>query len=176
MRHVLLVLGFLGPLLAASEGAAQATVQKHIKIVKPWVHETREWRALLSVTIANIGDRADRLVRVATRIAKRVEISDQEGREGGGLTIPGSAEFVIGRGAPRIELVGLKRSLNAHERFHLLLVFAQAGKVRVDVLVEKGPARSPPAAADGLRPQDSGARSIRTGSRNHTFLALGKGR
>ena len=100
------------------------------------MRETDEWRTALHVTIGNTGDRADRLVRVATSIAKRVVICDQEGREVAGLTIPGSAEFVIGNGQPRIELVGLKRRLQAHERFILLLVFDQAGKVSVDVQVE----------------------------------------
>ena len=82
-------------------------------------------------------------MRVVTSIAKRVVISDQEGREADGLTIPGSAEFVIGNGDPRIELVGLKRRLQAHERFTLLLVFDQAGKVSVDVQVETDAPRAP---------------------------------
>ena len=146
MRYVLILLGGLG-LLPAGAAAAQETVQSHIRIVKPWVRETSAWRAVLNVTIANAGDRADRLVRVATTIAKRVVIADQEGREGAGLTIPGSAEFVIGSSAPRIELVGLKKPLAANERFYLLLVFEQAGKVRVDVRVERRPARGRPAQA-----------------------------
>lgn len=151
MRYaLLLLLGVLGLLpVPGSRAAADETVQKHIRIVKPWVHETREWRTLLNVTIINTGDRADRLLRVVTRVAKRVEISNPEGKEGAGLTIPGSAEFVMGSSsnAPRIELVGLRKPLHAYERFDLLLVFAQAGEVRVAVLVERAPPRDTPAQA-----------------------------
>jgi copper(I)-binding protein len=136
MRSILVLLALLLP--AQSQVAPQETVRKHIRIAKAWVRETSEWRTPLHVTIANTGDRADRLVRVATTVAKRVALSDQEGRETAGLTIPGSAEFIIGAGLPRIELVGLKRRLQPHERFHLLLVFEQAGKVRIDVSVEPG--------------------------------------
>ena len=147
MRLVLFLLLALLPLPAGAQAAARETVHKHIRVLKAWVHETSQWRTTLHVTIANTGDRADRLVRVATSIAKRVVIADQEGKEGAGLTIPGSAEFVIGSGAPRIELVGLRKKLHARERFSLLLVFAQAGKVNVEVIVETGSASPTPALA-----------------------------
>ena len=143
MRSVLFLLALLLPLPAGSQATTRETVHKHIRIAKAWVRETDEWRTALHVTIANTGDRADRLVRVATSIAKRVVISDQEGREADGLSIPGSAEFVIGNGEPRIELVGLKRRLQAQERFTLLLVFDQAGKISVDVQVETDAPRAP---------------------------------
>lgn len=150
MRSILFLLALLLPLPAGSQAPTQETIHKHIRVAKAWVLETNEGRTALHVTIANTGDRADRLVRVATRIAKRVVISDQEGREAGELTIPGSAEFIIGNGQPRIELVGLKRRLQAQERFNLLLVFNQAGKISVDVLVETGtPAAS--TAMGGVR-------------------------
>ena len=142
MRYAFLALIFLLSLTARAETPVQETVHKHIRIAKASIQETTHWRAALNVTIANTGDRADRLVRIATNLAKRVVISDQEGREGAGLTIPGSAEFVIGGGAPRIELIGLKRRLHARERVGLLLVFAQAGKVNVDVVVQTSPART----------------------------------
>jgi copper(I)-binding protein len=143
MRLVVFLLALLLPLPAGSQAWTQETVHKHIRIAKAWVRETDASRTALHVTIGNTGDRADRLVRVVTSIAKRVVISDQEGREAAGLTIPGSAEFVIGNGEPRIELVGLKRRLQAHERFTLLLVFDQAGKISVDVQVETGMPRAP---------------------------------
>ncbi len=149
MRLALFLLLALLPLAlpTGAEAAARETVHKHIRVLKAWVRETSQWRTALHVTIANTGDRADRLVRVATSIAKRVVISDQEGKEGSGLTIPGSAEFVLGSGVPRIELVGLKKRLKARERFSLLLVFAQAGKVNVEVIVETGAADASPAEA-----------------------------
>lgn len=117
------------------------------------VASSPRWRLLhaICLEVANTGDRADRLARVATRVAKRVTIVDREGKEGGGLTIPGSAEFVIGRGALRIELVGLKRRLNAHGRCHLLLVFAHAGKARIEGGRRPSPSRPVPCAAGSDR-------------------------
>ena len=147
MRPVLLLLFLLSLLPTANEAWSQEVAHKHIRIVKPWVHETNQWRVQLNITIANTGDRADRLLRVATAVAKRVVISDQEGEEGAGLTIPGGAEFIITGTIPRIELVGLKKPLQAQERFDLLLVFAQAGKVRVDAIVERDQTRRKPTAA-----------------------------
>jgi copper(I)-binding protein len=137
MRYLVIVMGLL--LLAA----APETVIKNIRIANPRVQETNGPRALLHVTIANIEGKADRLVRASTPVAAKVSIWNQLGKEGLGLTIPGRAEFVIGSDMPRIELIGLTRSLNAEASFHLLLVFEQAGKISVDVLVEPAPAANP---------------------------------
>jgi copper(I)-binding protein len=137
MRYLVIVIGLL--LLAA----APETVIKNIRIANPRVHETSGERALLHVTIANMEGRADRLLRASTPVAAKVAIWNQVGKEGLGLRIPGRAEFVIGSDLPRIELIGLTRSLNADASFHLLLVFEQAGKISVDVLVEPAPAAKP---------------------------------
>jgi copper(I)-binding protein len=131
MRYPLVLVSLFGLLAAAPE-----TVQRNIKIANPWVHETTGSRAVLHVTIANTEPRADRLLRASTPLAAKVAIWNQVGKEGGGFRIPGRAEFVIGGDLPRIELRGLTGSLHAHARFSLLLVFEQAGKITVDVLVD----------------------------------------
>jgi copper(I)-binding protein len=136
MRCVLFLVGLIG-LLATEAGAVQETVRGRLKIMQPWVQETSGTQAILRVTIANTGAKADRLVRVSTPVADKVLILDQLSHEGSGLLIPGRSELVMGAGAPRIELIGLTRSLKASDTFHLLLVFKQAGKVIVNVLVEK---------------------------------------
>ena len=131
MRYLIILVSLVGLLAAAPE-----TVRKNIKIANPRVQETNGPRAVLHVTIANIQGRADRLLRASTPVAESVAIWDQLGKQGGGLRIPGRAEFVIGSDLPRIELVGLTKALSADASFHLLLVFEQAGKISVDVLVE----------------------------------------
>jgi|GraSoiStandDraft_16_1057320.scaffolds.fasta_scaffold297352_1 copper(I)-binding protein len=137
MRCVLFLVGLIG-LLATDASAVVETVQGRIKIMQPWVHETSGTQAILRVTIANTGAKADRLVRVSTPVADKVLILDQQSNEGSGLLIPGRSELVMGViDLPRIELVGLTKSLKASDTFHLLLVFKQAGKVIVNVLVEK---------------------------------------
>jgi copper(I)-binding protein len=127
-------------------GAMAETQWKNIKIVDPWVHETSGARAVLHVTIANTAARADRLVRGSTPIAEKVAIWDQLGNEGSGLSIPGRAEFVMGSivgYVPRIELIGLTKSLQAQTTFKLLLVFERAGKIGVDVTVVEAPKAKP---------------------------------
>ena len=125
--------------LLALSAATPDIVFKHIKIANAWVHETNGSSAVLNVTIANTDGRADRLVRASTPIAAKVAIWNQLGQQGSGLSIPGRAEFVMREGGdvPRIELMGLTEELRAHATFNLLLVFEQAGKIRIDVAVEK---------------------------------------
>ena len=122
--------------LLALVGAAPETVSRNIKIADPWVHATNGSSAVLHVRIVNTDRRSDRLLRASTPIAAKVAIWNQLGKEDGGFRIPGRAEFVIGGYLPRIELIGLTEVLRADASFHLLLVFEQAGKISVDVLVE----------------------------------------
>jgi copper(I)-binding protein len=135
MRYLIILVSLVGLLAAAPE-----TVRNNIKIANPRVQETNGPRAVLHVTIANMEGRADRLVRASTPVAESVAIWDQLGKQGSGLRIPGRAEFVIGSDLPRIELIGLTKSLSADASFHLLLVFEQAGKISVDVLVKSASA------------------------------------
>jgi hypothetical protein len=53
------------------------------------------------------------------------------------IRIPGRAEFVIGGDFPRIELIGLTEILRDHASFNLLLVFEQAGKISIHVVVDR---------------------------------------
>jgi copper(I)-binding protein len=135
MRYLIILVSLVGLLAAAPE-----TVRNNIKIANPRVQETNGPRAVLHVTIANIEGRADRLVRASTPVAESVAIWDQLGKQGSGLRIPGRAEFVMGSDLPRIELIGLTKTLSADASFHLLLVFEQAGKISVDVLVKSASA------------------------------------
>jgi len=131
MRYPIILFSLLGLLASTPE-----TVRKNIKIMDPWVHETSASSTLLHVTIANIDRRADRLLRARASVAAKVAIRDQFGNEGG-FSIPGHAEFVIGDGFPRVELLGLTEKLRAQSSFNLLLVFEQAGKVNIEVDINK---------------------------------------
>ena len=131
MRCVLILISLLCLL-----GAAPETASRNIKISEQWVNQTSAPRAELHVLIANTELRADRLLRGSTPVAEKVAIYNQLGKEVGSFTIPGRAEFVIGADFPRIELIGLRRTLSAPASFRLLLVFEQAGKVSIDVLIK----------------------------------------
>ena len=131
------VVGCVLGLLTGGAHAQQETVRGRLKIMRASIKETSRGQTLLRVTIANAGGKADRLLRASTPVAERVWIFDPLGNEGNGLLIPGSSELVISAGGgPRIELSGLKRPLRSSDTVNVLLVFRQAGKVVIDVLVE----------------------------------------
>jgi copper(I)-binding protein len=138
VRYLLLLL-----CLIALTAAAPEIQWMNIKVASPWVLETEGSRAVLHVTITNTAPKADRLVRASTLMAEKVAIWDQLGKQGRGLTIPGRAEFVLGVDVPRIELIGLSTILRPNSNFGLLLVFEQAGKVRIDVAVVQTPGANP---------------------------------
>jgi periplasmic copper chaperone A len=132
IHNAIIVVGLVGLVAAAPE-----VVSKNITITNAWVHETSGSSAVLHVVIANTDRRADRLVRASTPMASKVAIWNQLGKQSGGFSIPGGADFVIGDGFPRVELLGLSEALRTQSRFRMLLVFEQAGKITIDVAVEK---------------------------------------
>jgi copper(I)-binding protein len=90
----LVAIGLVG-LLVGGAGIAQQTIQAGIRISHPWVQETAAAAAVLHVTIANTGARADHLLRASTSIANKVSIVNQLSQEGGGLLISGRSEVVL---------------------------------------------------------------------------------
>jgi copper(I)-binding protein len=141
MRSTLLVAGLLG-LLAGWLALGPNSARTHVEIADPWVEEGRGPQAVLHVKITNTGVWGDRLLRISTRRAEKVSILDRQGKEGAGLWVPADSELVIGTGTPRIELIGLTKPLIANEALDLLFVFEQAGKMSVNVAVEKSPTRN----------------------------------
>jgi hypothetical protein len=69
MGCVLIVVSLFGLL-----GAAPETVWRNIKIANPCVDETSDSSVLLHVTITNLENRADRLLRASTPVATKVVI------------------------------------------------------------------------------------------------------
>jgi copper(I)-binding protein len=136
MRYSYLAIALLG-MLAAWFLMLPVAARTHVVIMDAWIIETSGQRAVLNVRIANTGRYADRLTRVSTRLAEKVTIVDQGGREARSLPIVADSEWLLGSGAPRIELVGLTESLTAGGHLHFLFVFETAGKIDVDVVVKK---------------------------------------
>jgi len=132
MRYALVAVSLFGLVGAAP---VPDIVSRNIRITNPWVQETTGSSAVLHVVIANTERRADRLVRASTPLAAKVEIWNQLGKQSGGFSIPGGADFVIGEGFPRVALTGLSEAFRTQSRFHMLLVFEQAGKITIEVAV-----------------------------------------
>lgn len=134
MRYTFLVMGFLG-LGAGWLALVAKTSPTEIQIQDAWVHETNGPRAVLHLRISSSGAKGDRLLRVSTALAE-IAIFNQLGQATEELVIPADSEWVMGAGVPRIELIGLTRTLKAPETFPLLLVFERTGKLRLNVRVE----------------------------------------
>ena len=110
LRRCALVAIALVGLLVGGAGSAQQTTQAGIRISHPWVQETAATEAVLHVTIANTGVRADHLLRASTSIASKVSIVNQLSHAGGGLLISGRSEVVLGAGAPPDRAGGVEKA------------------------------------------------------------------
>ena len=94
------------------------------------------------VTIANEGDRPDRLTGASSAIAERVEIHVHE-QAGGmmamrrldGLDLPPGERVRLAPGAMHLMLIGLKDPLEKGGRFTVRLTFASAPPVEIEVPV-----------------------------------------
>ena len=124
-------------------GFASGVSSSDIQIIDAWVYESAGPRAVLHLKIASGGMNSDRLVRISTELAKRVEIFNEWGRASKDLVIPADSEWVLGIDAPRIELVQLKRTPKAPATFPILFVFERAGKLYGQVRVEAATGDSP---------------------------------
>ena len=131
-----LAMGGLAALAVAWLGVLAKTSGTEIQIEDAWVEETNEWRAVLHLKIVSTGRVADRIVRASTLFAKRVAFFDQFDQQSKELLIPADSHWVLGDGAPRVELIGLKQPITSSNSFPVLLVFNTAGKIWRNVRVE----------------------------------------
>ena len=94
-------------------------------------------------TVVNPGNAADRLLRVESPIAKRIEIHEMR-NDGGvmrmrqikdGLTVPAHGQLEFKPGSYHLMLIGPTRALIEGGHFEATLVFQRAGKVKVTFAV-----------------------------------------
>ena len=106
--------------------------------------------------LENTGSAPDRLLRASTPAAARVELHsmavDAQGvmrmREIDAIELAPKAKVVMRPGSGmHLMLIGLKAPLKEGDRFPMTLQFERAGKVDVDVVVDK--AKPAPANAEG---------------------------
>lgn len=128
----------LALLLAAS--AAVAAKSGGVRVENAW---TRAVPAVAPVaggflTVVNDGDGADRLLRIETDIAQRVEIHQMR-NDGGvmrmralpdGVVVPAHGRVELKPGGYHLMLIQPKRALVEGGRFEATLVFQRAGRVK----------------------------------------------
>jgi copper(I)-binding protein len=125
-------------LAAAWFGVATTTSDTGIQVEDVWVEETDARRVVLQLKITSTGRVADRIVRVSTDgLAGGVAFFDSFGQPTEEIRIPADSHWILGNGAPRVELVGLTRPLKPHDNFPVMLVFKSAGKFLCNARVER---------------------------------------
>ena len=115
---------------------------------KPGIHVTEAWsRATPAVapvaggfmTLVNEGDPDERLLRVESDIARKVEIHEMRHEDGvmrmrqlaDGLAVPAGGKVVLKPGGYHLMFIKPVRALVEGERFEATLVFQRAGRVKV---------------------------------------------
>lgn len=91
------------------------------------------------------GRQGDRLISAESAIAERVEIrSGPDTPAPVGLALAPSKPVYLKRNGPHIRLIGLRKALVAYDTLPVTLVFRNAGRINVDVLVEESTAARKP--------------------------------
>lgn len=127
-------------------GAAPAQAAS-VTIEGAWIREAPPGATVLGgyMTLRNPGSRADRLLRVQTPAAGKVEIHEMAVQDGvmsmrplSSLALPAGATVVLKPRGTHMMLMDLKRPLRAGARVPMTFVFERAGTVRRVVPVQRG--------------------------------------
>ena len=117
---------------------------KALEIVHPWCIETKDAADPVAVfmTIKNSG-RPDKLLRATTSIAGKSElrVADDKAVSSVGVATRGATD--LKRDGPHIQLLDVRKQLSPYDSFLMTLVFERAGKVEVEVMVEKASILAP---------------------------------
>ena len=143
MRVKTLVLA-AAALFVATAALAHSHKLKNLEIVHPWCIETNDTADPVSVfmTIKNSG-RPDKLLRATTSIAGKSElrVADDKAVSSVGVATRGATD--LKRDGPHIQLLDVRKQLSPYDSFLMTLVFERAGKVEVEVMVEKASILAP---------------------------------
>jgi copper(I)-binding protein len=133
------------PLLAGSHGYRAGD----IRIVHPWAILTAPSitdgvNGIGYLVLKNSGGKSDTLLWASTKIARKVELR-AHGRVGDTSTvrpveaieIPAGGEVRLEPDGPHLMLIGLKQALEEGQHFPVVLQFERAGKITVDMFVQK---------------------------------------
>ncbi|MDF3074101.1 MAG: uncharacterized protein K0S54_1768 [Alphaproteobacteria bacterium] len=137
----------LGAVIAAafaSAAFAHSYTLGPLKIGHPWARATVAANGGAFLSVDNTGATPDRLLRASTEVATSVQlhVHIKDGdimrmREVDSVDLPAGKKIVFAPGGYHIMLLGLKKKLVEGERFALTLEFEKAGKITVDIAVDK---------------------------------------
>ncbi len=121
-----------------------------LSIGHPWARATVGPAGGAFLSIENKGAAADRLLSASSPVAKTVEIHNhiKDGdimrmRPVDGIDLPAGGKVELKPGGYHVMLMGLNKPLKEGERFPLTLQFEKAGKIDVEIAVDKPGAGTP---------------------------------
>ena len=136
--------------LIASPALAHDYKLGSLAIAHPWARATVGAVGGAYLSIENKGGAADRLIGASSPLAKTVEIHNHitDGeimrmRQVDGVDLPAGGKVELKPGGYHIMLMGLGKPLKEGERFPLTLQFEKAGKIEVEIAVDKPGASDP---------------------------------
>ncbi|MCY4311725.1 MAG: copper chaperone PCu(A)C [Rhodospirillaceae bacterium] len=122
-----------------------------IVVERAWARATTINVSAAYATLRNAGTAADRLIRVSSPVARRVEIHNVVDRNGIVSMVPVKVivvspeePSVLRPGGLHIMLMGLKQKLVKGQTIPLTFTFRTAGAINVDAVVAKHGARKAP--------------------------------
>ena len=141
----------LAILLATTVTSAQHYAAGNIDIQSPWSRELPPTspNGAVYLTLTNHGTQPDKLLSASTDVAELVEIHSHILEDGmmkmrrvESVDLPPHKAVLFSPGGYHFMLIGLKRPLEADDRFQLLLEFEQNSQVLVEVVVQSSDAQS----------------------------------
>jgi copper(I)-binding protein len=129
-------------LLVALPAAAHSFKAGNVLIGHPWAKPTQTRDTEVYLSLLNRAAEADQLVGVIVPLARAVDVIDDAGRRITVVDLPPGRPFSLKPGGVRIRLVDLDRPLRVGSKLKLTLIFARAGSVAIEALVEAGPTHS----------------------------------
>jgi copper(I)-binding protein len=135
--RLLATLAFI--LLLATPAAGHSYRVGGILVGHVWVAPASGPDTEAYVALLNKAAAADQLVSVIAPSARLVELVDASAKRIGAIDLPANRPIALKPGGYRIRLIGLDRPFRAGDRLKLTLVFAKAGPVAVEAMVEAGP-------------------------------------
>lgn len=146
------ITGWALALLLLAFGGATAANGDTLRVENAWARATPAVAPVAAgyLTVVNDGDVADRLLRIESDIAQRIEMHQTLREDGvmrmraiqGGAVVPAHGTLTFQPGGSHLMLIGPTRPLVAGQQFEATLVFEHAGRRKVTFAV---------------RPMDAGA-------------------
>lgn len=123
----------------ALPAAAHSYKAGNVMIGHVWAAPTAGNATEVYVPLLNRAPQGDQLVSVLAPTAQAAVFADPGNKRIGAIDLPPNRPVALKPGSFRIVLAGLDRPVRVGDKIKLTLVFARAGQVQVEALVEAGP-------------------------------------